>query len=83
MPCCPTGSPPLLPADELAMETRITDKDDSSTSSSKIQVEIGERGERLFQFGSALLPLSQQNQESVMCCSMKVWDLYIRLNQAY
>ncbi|KAL7985328.1 hypothetical protein Chor_003898 [Crotalus horridus] len=41
VPCCPTGSPPLLPADELAMETRITDKDDSSTSSSKIQLEIG------------------------------------------
>ncbi|KAK9404522.1 major facilitator superfamily domain-containing protein 4 [Crotalus adamanteus] len=41
VPCCSTGSPPLLPADELAMETRITDKDDSSTSSSKIQLEIG------------------------------------------
>ncbi|XP_063153576.1 major facilitator superfamily domain-containing protein 4A [Candoia aspera] len=41
VPCCHNGSPPLLPADELAMETRITDKDDSSASSSKIQVEIG------------------------------------------
>ncbi|KAH0618879.1 hypothetical protein JD844_018403 [Phrynosoma platyrhinos] len=41
VPCCQKNSPPLLPADELAMETRIADRDDSSTSSPKLQTEIG------------------------------------------
>lgn len=43
VPCCPHSSPPLLSADELALETRIAEKDDSSTSSPKLQPEIGEK----------------------------------------
>ncbi|CAI5777699.1 Hypothetical predicted protein [Podarcis lilfordi] len=41
VPWCQSGSPPLLPADELALETRIADRDDSSTSSPRTQPEIG------------------------------------------